>query len=60
MNFLLRKAATVSTPTMEVTEADGTWTITTATTLKTMTLTFKVKPSLSVKPNCVETLLISR
>jgi len=42
VNFLLRKAATVSTPTMEVTEADGTWTITTATTLKTMTLTFKL------------------
>jgi hypothetical protein len=43
VNFLLRKAATVSTPEMEVTEADGTWTITTSTTLKTMQLKFKVE-----------------
>merc|ERR1712176_753892 len=42
VNFLLRKAATVSTPTLEVTEAGGEWTITTATTLKTMTLKFKL------------------
>lgn len=42
VNFLLRKAATASTPTMEVTEADGKWSITTATMLKSMNLSFKV------------------
>ena len=45
MNFLLRKAATVSTPTLEVKEEGGVWTITTATTLKTMELKFKVRNS---------------
>merc|ERR1712013_977968 len=43
VNFLLRKAATVSTPVMEVTEEGGVWTIKTSTTLKTMELKFKVK-----------------
>merc|ERR1712013_527415 len=38
VNFLLRKAATVSTPVMEVTEEGGVWTIKTSTTLKTMEL----------------------
>ena len=42
VNFLLRKAATVSTPVMEITEDAGTWTIKTSTTLKTMELKFKV------------------
>merc|ERR1712106_319149 len=42
VNFLLRKAATVSTPSLEVKEEGGVWTITTATTLKTMELKFKV------------------
>nr|ALS04313.1 cellular retinoic acid-binding protein 2 [Acartia pacifica]ALS04315.1 cellular retinoic acid-binding protein 2 [Acartia pacifica] len=42
VNFLLRKAATVSTPVMEVSEEDGVWTIKTSTTLKTMELKFKV------------------
>merc|ERR1712179_304268 len=42
VNFLLRKAATVSTPVMEVTEEGGTWTIKTSTTLKTMELKFKL------------------
>merc|ERR1712242_375074 len=41
VNFLLRKAATVSTPVMEVTEDGGVWTIKTSTTLKTMELKFK-------------------
>ena len=40
--MLLRKAATVSTPTMDVTEEGGTWTIKTSTTLKSMELKFKV------------------
>ena len=40
--MLLRKAATVSTPVMEITEADGTWNIKTSTMLKTMELKFKV------------------
>merc|ERR1712096_192909 len=42
VNFLLREAATVSTPVMEVTEDGGTWTIKTSTTLKTMELKFKL------------------
>merc|ERR1712243_6701 len=42
VNFLLRKAATVSTPVMEITEDGGVWTITTSTTLKTMELKFKL------------------
>merc|ERR1712063_108969 len=42
VNFLLRKAATVPTPVMEITEDAGTWTIKTSTTLKTMELKFKI------------------
>merc|ERR1712037_887659 len=42
VNFLLRKAATVSTPEMDVTEEGGVWTIKTSTTLKTMELKFKL------------------
>ena len=41
--MLLRKAATVSTPVMEVTEEEGTWNIKTSTILKTMELKFKVR-----------------
>nr|ALS04569.1 cellular retinoic acid-binding protein 2 [Pseudodiaptomus poplesia] len=42
VGLLLRKAATVSTPVMEVSEENGTWTIKTSTTLKTMELKFKI------------------
>merc|ERR1712215_87159 len=42
VNFLLRKAATVSPPVMEVTEEGGVWNIKTSTTLKTMELKFKL------------------
>merc|ERR1712121_357040 len=42
VNFLLRKAATWSTPHMEITETDGNWSIKTSTTLKTMELKFKI------------------
>merc|ERR1712050_264586 len=42
VSFLLRKAATVSTPKMEVSEEGGVWTIKTSTTLKTMELKFKL------------------
>ena len=42
VNFLLRKAATVSTPVMEVSEAGGVWTIKTSTSLKSMELKFKI------------------
>merc|ERR1739838_863769 len=42
VNFLLRKAATVSTPVCEITEDGGVWTIKTSTTLKTMELKFKL------------------
>ena len=43
VGMLLRKAATVSTPVMEVTEEEGTWNIKTSTILKTMELKFKVR-----------------
>merc|ERR1712128_259120 len=42
VNFLLRKAATVSTPVMEVSEDAGERTIKTSTTLKNMELKFKL------------------
>eukprot|EP00092_Neocalanus_flemingeri_P018261 GFUD01019762.1.p1 GENE.GFUD01019762.1~~GFUD01019762.1.p1 ORF type:complete len:157 (+),score=40.25 GFUD01019762.1:55-471(+) len=42
VNMLVRKAATISTPTMEFTESGGTWTIKTSTTLKNMELKFKI------------------
>merc|ERR1712168_1129003 len=42
VNILLRKAATVSTPVMEVSEEGGVWTIKTSTTLKSMELKFKI------------------
>merc|ERR1712179_406792 len=42
VNFLLRKAATVSTPHMEIKEEGGVWTITTSTTHGTMELKFKL------------------
>ena len=42
VGMLLRKAATFSTPVMDITEADGTWNIKTSTTMKTMELKFKV------------------
>jgi len=42
VNFLLRKAATVSTPVCEIYEEDGGWMIKTSTTLKTMELKFKL------------------
>jgi len=42
VNYLLRKAATVSTPVMEVSEEGGNWVIKTSTTLKSMELKFKL------------------
>ena len=52
LSFILRKAATISTPQMEVTEEDGIWTITTSTMLKSMSLTFEVgKPFDDVTPD---------
>ena len=45
VSYLLRKAATISTPTLEVSESDGVWTIKTSTTLKSMELKFKVSES---------------
>jgi len=42
VNFLLRKAATVSTPITEITEADGVFNIKNSTTLKTVELSFKL------------------
>jgi len=42
VNLLLRKAATVSTPTMEVKKEGDVWSIKTSTTLKSMELKFEV------------------
>ena len=42
VSYLLRKAATVSTPVMDVTEDNGVWCIKTSTSLKSMELKFKV------------------
>merc|ERR1711915_818233 len=42
VGFLLRKAATASTPVMEITETDGNWSMKTSTTLKSMELKFKM------------------
>ena len=42
VSYLLRKAATVSTPVVEVTENSGVWSINSSTTLKSMELKFKV------------------
>ena len=42
VNFMLRKAATVSTPVMEVSELGGVWSIKTSTSLKAMELKFKI------------------
>ena len=41
VSWLLRKAATVSTPVTEISENKGEWTIKTSTTLKNMELKFK-------------------
>ena len=46
---MLRKAATISTPVMEITNEGDTWTIKTSTTLKTMELKFKVSIYVSVQ-----------
>merc|ERR1712112_679480 len=58
VNFLLRKAATVSTPMVEVTEDGGVWTIKTSTTLKTMELKFKLGKSLTKQHQTVGMLLL--
>ena len=42
VNFLLQKAATVSTPVMVVTESEGVWTIKTSTTLISMEYQFRI------------------
>ena len=42
VNFLLRKAATASTPVVEISEEGGVWNIKQSTTLKTIELKFKV------------------
>merc|ERR1712033_111297 len=42
VSYLLRKAATVSTPVLEITENSGVWSIKSSTTLKSIELKFKV------------------
>eukprot|EP00091_Calanus_sinicus_P003521 TRINITY_DN13688_c0_g1_i10.p2 TRINITY_DN13688_c0_g1~~TRINITY_DN13688_c0_g1_i10.p2 ORF type:complete len:162 (-),score=61.75 TRINITY_DN13688_c0_g1_i10:233-673(-) len=42
VGMLVRKAATISTPVMEISEAGGIWSLKTSTTLKTMELKFKL------------------
>ena len=45
VSWLLRKAATASTPHQEISENDGLWTIKTSTTMKTIELKFKMDES---------------
>ena len=45
VSWLLRKAATASTPQQEISENDGLWTIKTSTTMKTIELQFKMDES---------------
>merc|ERR1719423_572637 len=42
VGFLLRKAATSSTPVMEISESDGKWVMRTSTTMKAIELKFKL------------------
>ena len=42
VNFMLRKAATISTPTMEITESGGKWKMVTSTSLKSIVLEFEM------------------
>ena len=51
VGYLLRKAATVSTPTLEVTESGGVWSFKTSTTLKSIDLKFKVSLSKPDRPH---------
>ena len=48
VSYLLRKAATVSTPIVEITENKGVWSIKSSTTLKSMELKFKVNILLKI------------
>ncbi len=48
VNFLLRKAATASSPVMEVSKKGDVWTIKTSTSLKSMELEFEVGKPLPV------------
>ena len=48
VSYLLRKAATVSTPIVEITENKGVWSIKSSTTLKSMELKFKVNIFLKI------------
>merc|ERR1712141_353263 len=42
VNFMLRKAATISTPNMEITESGGKWKMVTSTSLKSIVLEFEL------------------
>jgi hypothetical protein len=42
MGFIMKKAATASTPTMEITESGGKWKMVTSTTMKTISLEFEL------------------
>ena len=42
VNFMLRKAATISTPKMEIKESGGKWKMVTSTTLKSYSLEFEL------------------
>ncbi len=42
VSFILKKAATVSTPIMDITEAGGKWKMSTSTTLKSVVLEFEL------------------
>merc|ERR1711862_507938 len=51
VSYLLRKAATVSTPIVEITENKGVWSIKSSTTLKSMELKFKIGEEFEETPD---------
>ena len=56
INFMLRKAATISTPSMEITESGGKWKMKTSTSLTSVVLEFELviiflKKSFSFNPH---------
>merc|ERR1712012_897277 len=50
VGYLMRKAATVSTPTMEITESGGKWKMETKTVAKSIVLEFELGKELMKQP----------
>ena len=50
VNYFLRKAASASTPVVEISESEGVWSIKTSTAVKTHTVKFKVSVTMRLNP----------